>query len=472
MTRWLKELKPTTIHDINAMVALYRPGPMQFIPDFIDRKYHPEKIKYLDPALEPILKQSYGILVYQDDLLMMAHDLAGYSWGEVDKFRKAVGKKIPELMAEQRDKFIKGCMEHSGWSEKKATEIWKWLEPFAAYGFNKAHSASYGRVAYQTAYMKANYPGEFMTAVLSAESGDTEKVAEIIHECGRLGLPVLPPDVNESFADFGLIKAKSANEQDRIRVGLATIKNMGVDIAEAIVEERKARGPYRSLASFLERVSHKNLNKKALEALIKAGALDSFGQDRGAMLANLDQLAEYHRENSQTNKNQDSLFGVIADQSTIPSLTLRPAEPSTKKERLAWEKELLGLYVSGHPLDDYREQFANAKQTIASVSKLRDGNLIIIGGIIEEVKPILTKRGDRMAFVRLADFADTIETVCFADVYARHQAIIVPDSCVAIKGRVSYRGGEPSVIIEGIKPLAPIATTNDSGSSENPVLQS
>jgi DNA polymerase-3 subunit alpha len=455
MTRWLKELKPTTIHDINAMVALYRPGPMQFIPDFIDRKYHPEKIKYLDPALEPILNQTYGILVYQDDLLIMAHNLAGYSWGEVDKFRKAVGKKIPELMAEQRDKFIKGCVEHSGWSEKKATEIWKWLEPFAAYGFNKAHSASYGRVAYQTAYMKANYPGEFMTAILSAESGDTDKIAEIMHECHRMDLPVLAPDVNESFADFGLIKARAEGERDRIRVGLATIKNMGIDIAEAIVDERKAKGPYQSLAQFLERVSHRNMNRKALEALAKAGALDCFGEDRGAILANLEQLVEYHREHSHSDQGQDSLFGVIADQSTVPALTLRSAEPSTRRDRLAWEKELLGLYVSGHPLDDYREQFKSAKQTIAGIAKLRDGALVIIGGIIEEVKPILTKRGDRMAFVRLADFTDTIETVCFADIFARHQDVITPESCVAIKGRVSYRAGEPSVIIEGIRLLTP-----------------
>ncbi|PIR45669.1 MAG: DNA polymerase III subunit alpha [Candidatus Vogelbacteria bacterium CG10_big_fil_rev_8_21_14_0_10_50_13] len=484
MTRWLKELKPTTIHDINAMVALYRPGPMQFIPDFIDRKYHPEKIKYLDPALEPILNQTYGILVYQDDLLMMAHNLAGYSWGEVDKFRKAVGKKIPKLMAEQRDKFIKGCVEHSGWSEKKATEIWKWLEPFAAYGFNKAHSASYGRVAYQTAYMKANYPGEFMTAILSAESGDTDKIAEIMHECHRMDLPVLAPDVNESFADFGLIKAGKTpgvrepkhpvSKTDRIRVGLATIKNMGTDIAEAIVDERKAKGPYQSLAQFLERVSHKNMNRKALEALAKTGALDCFGEDRGVILANLEQLVEYHREHSHSDQGQDSLFGVIADQSTVPALTLRSAEPSTRRDRLAWEKELLGLYVSGHPLDDYREQFKSAKQTIASIEKLRDDSVVIFGGIIEEVKPILTKRGDRMAFVRLADFTDTIETVCFADIFARYQEIIAPDNCVAIKGRVSYRGGEPSVIIEGIRLLTPQNTVNENsnGNSENAVLQS
>ena len=189
MTRWLKDLKPTTIHDINAMVALYRPGPMQFIPQYIERKHNPRLITYLDLAMEPILKQTYGILVYQDDLLIMAHEFAGYSWGEVDKFRKAVGKKIPAEMQKQKDKFIEGCIEHSGWSPAKARHVWEWIEPFAAYGFNKAHSASYGRVAYQTAYMKANYPVEYIAALLTADSGDTEQIALFVAEATRMGSP-------------------------------------------------------------------------------------------------------------------------------------------------------------------------------------------------------------------------------------------------------------------------------------------
>ncbi|MDE2041417.1 MAG: DNA polymerase III subunit alpha, partial [Patescibacteria group bacterium] len=209
MTRFLKDLKPSTIHDINAMVALYRPGPMQFIPDYIARKHDPSLVKYLDPALEHILKKTYGVLVYQDDLLIMAHDLAGYSWIEVDKFRKAVGKKIPEEMAQQKEKFIKGSMQHSKWSEKKAKEIWKWIEPFAAYGFNKAHSVSYGRVAYITAYLKAHWPEIYLSAVLTSEQGETEKVAETIAECKRMNIPVLPPDVNESFSQFTVVKAQN-----------------------------------------------------------------------------------------------------------------------------------------------------------------------------------------------------------------------------------------------------------------------
>ncbi|MDO8183884.1 MAG: DNA polymerase III subunit alpha [bacterium] len=461
MTRWLKELRPSTIHDINAMVALYRPGPMQFIPDYIKRKHNPKLISYLDPVLEEILAPTYGILVYQDDLLIMAHDLAGYTWGEVDKFRKAVGKKIPAEMAAQREKFIKGCMEHSGWGEKKATEIWTWVEPFAAYGFNKAHAASYGRVAYQTAYMKANYPAEFMTAVLTAESGDIKTVAEIIHECERMRLKVLPPDINESFADFTVVKGVPTPSvgtpqhrvlgPDRIRFGLVTIKNLGAEIAAAIVAERKSRGAYKNLTDFLERVSHKNLNRKSLEALIKAGAMDSLHPSRGQMLANIDLLLEYHRERSQSDTAQDSLFGGKVALTT--NLKLVAAEEISEPEKLAWEKELLGLYVSGHPLNKFKEKFDKAEQKIKTARELKDGAPIVLGGMIEEVKLITTKRGDRMAFVRLADFTDTIETVVFSELYQKYQDLLIPDQCVAIRGKVSYRGDDPSIIIEALKPL-------------------
>ena len=452
MTRWLKELKPTTIHDINAMVALYRPGPMQFIPDYIKRKHNPKLISYLDPSLEEILAPTYGILVYQDDLLIMAHNLAGYSWGEVDKFRKAVGKKIPEEMAAQREKFIKGCMEHSKWSEKKATEIWAWIEPFAAYGFNKAHSASYGRVAYQTAFMKANYPAEYMTAVLSAESGDTEMIAEIIHECKRMGIQVLPPDINESFGDFTVVKGKTAKE-DRIRFGLITIKNLGAEISEVMVEERKARGPFKTLTDLLDRVSHKNLNKKSLEALTKTGALDSLHESRGTILANIDSLLEYHRERSKSDTAQTSLFGGMAEATLQPTLKLKLAEDISDKEKLAWEKDLLGLYVSGHPLQKFQDKFDKAEYNIKSIRELKEGTQVILGGIVEEVKLITTKRGDRMAFVRFADFTDTIETVVFSDMYTKYNDLLVVDACLAIKGKVSFRGDDPSIVIEALKPL-------------------
>lgn len=478
MTRWLKELKPTTIHDINAMVALYRPGPMQFIPDYIAHKHDPRLTKYLDPMLKPILEESYGVLVYQDQLLMMAHDLAGYSWGAVDKFRKAVGKKIPALMAEQREKFIKGCMEHSGWSEKKATEIWTWLEPFAAYGFNKAHSASYGRVAYQTSYLKANYPTEYMTAVLSAESGDMDTITAVIAECKRMNLPVLAPDINESFGDFTAVKSAKAEglsekarklaeasrsdlkgaprsdlDIDKIRFGLYTIKNLGAEIADAIVAERKARGHFASIANFLERVKHKNLNKKSLEALIRAGALDTLGEERGKLLYNLDNLISYHQNIVKSGENQSSLFGLMSDQSSVPQLKLRDCEPATQKEKLAWEKELLGLYISGHPLDIHKEKFEKNENTIKKIKESPEGLNVVAGGLLEEVKTILTKKGDTMAFGRLGDYTGTIELVFFSKLFTDQKAVIQPDACVAVKGRMSYRNNEPSIVVEAIKGL-------------------
>jgi DNA polymerase-3 subunit alpha len=304
--------------------------------------------------------------------------VAGYSWGEVDKFRKAVGKKIPEEMAKQKEKFISGCIEYSKWTEKKAKEVWKWIEPFAAYGFNKAHSVSYGRVAYQTAYLKANFPGEYMRAVLSAESGDTEKVAISINECQRIGIEILPPDINESFSDFTLIKKtpeELAKEGETIRFGLTTIKNFGEGISHLIIEERKKNGKFKSLEDFLVRIQDRNLNKKSLEALIKAGAMDAFGE-RGQMIANLEVLLQYNKE-SVGNKNQDSLFATTAEYSP---LHLKPCEPVSATLRLAWEKELLGLYVSGHPLDQYKEKLENQKTNIKKIKETSKENEVVVVG--------------------------------------------------------------------------------------------
>ncbi len=451
MTRFLVELKPSSIHDINAMVALYRPGPMQFIPQYIERKHDPSKIVYLDPALEPILKKTYGILVYQDDLLMMAHKLAGYTWGEVDKFRKAVGKKIPEEMREQKEKFIKGCVKHSGWSEKKANEIWKWIEPFAAYGFNKAHSVSYGRVAYQTAYLKANFPGEYMTSVLSAESGDTEKVALTIAECKRMNIVVLPPDVNESFSDFTLVKKEIEDNKETIRFGLTTIKNFGEGIAGVITAERKQNGPFKNLEDFLSRIHDRNLNKKTLEALIKSGAMDKFGE-RGAMLGNLDRLLEYNRQ-SQGSKEQNSLFGNLQS-GEFSALHFDPVPTATQEEKLLWEKELLGLYISGHPLDKYRDKL-NAKDI--SIKKIKEtgteNQVVVVGGLLVEIKPFLTKGGDKMLFTKLSDYTDTIEMVVFPRTLEEFKDIFVLDQCIAVKGKVSIRNDEKTLIAEKAKKL-------------------
>ena len=449
MTRFLVELKPTSIHDINAMVALYRPGPMQFIPNYIERKHDPSKITYMDPALESILQKTYGILVYQDDLLMMAHNLAGYTWGEVDKFRKAVGKKIPKEMQEQKEKFIKGCMEYSKWSEKKAKEIWGWIEPFAAYGFNKAHSVSYGRVAYQTAYLKANFPGEYMTSVLSAESGDTEKVAETITECKRMGIKILPPDINESYSDFTLI---AGSDPETIRFGLTTIKNFGEGISHVITAERKQNGHFKSLEDFLRRIQDKNLNKKSMEALIKSGAMDAFGE-RGNLLANMDTLLQYNKE-SVGNKDQDSLFLSASGPTSFSPIRLSPSEPVSVAERLGWEKELLGLYVSGHPLEQFKEKLATQKNTIKKIRETsKEGDLVVVGGLLSNVRDILTKNGEKMLFIKFVDLTDEIELVVFPRILLEFQTIFVPDQCIAVKARVSHRNGELSLIAEKAKKL-------------------
>jgi len=441
MTRFLKELKPTSIHDINAMVALYRPGPMQFIPNYIERKHNPALISYLDPAMEPILKQTHGILVYQDDLLIMAHELAGYTWGEVDKFRKAVGKKIPEEMAKQKEHFIEGCVEHSKWPRAKAERIWAWIEPFAAYGFNKAHSASYGRVAYQTAYMKANFPVEYMTAVLTAESGDVDTISIMVAECKRLGIPVLPPDINESMGDFTVVG-------DAIRFGLHSIKNFGSGVGDSIIKERKENGPFTSLSEFLRRVTDQNLNKKGLESLIKCGALDSFGE-RGHMFHNIELLLQYHRDAGK-DTNQDSLFAS----GDTEDVRMQPAPEAPMQEKLAWEKELLGLYVSGHPLDQFKEKLATRTMTLSQMKqRIMPGQTLVAAGMVEDVRVILTRGGDQMAFIKLADFDGSIEAVVFPKNYAEHKDIIRAENCIALKGKLSNRNGELSVIAEAVKAL-------------------
>ncbi|MCX6703601.1 MAG: DNA polymerase III subunit alpha [Candidatus Zambryskibacteria bacterium] len=476
MTRFLVDLKPTTIHDINAMVALYRPGPIQFIPEYIDRKHGKVIISYLDPALEPILSKTYGILVYQDDLLMMAHKLAGYSWGDVDKFRKAVGKKIPEEMQKQKENFIQGCVTHSGWPEKKARELWTWIEPFASYGFNKAHSVSYGKVAFQTAYLKANYPAEYMASVLTHHGGEVEKVAESIAECKRLGITILPPDVNESFEGFTVIKEKGYAEDaqtleekielriatkefsaDSIRFGLTTIKNFGAGIAESIIKERKARGHFTSLEDFLSRINDKNLNKKSLEALIKTGAFDlliSTHYSRHTLLKNLDTLLTYHKESRiESSTAQDSLFGN-SEGNTLSKLNLVPEENSNTADQLLWEKELLGLYISGHPLQQFAERLDKRDMPICKVKeKTKAKEVVMIGGIIEEIKEIMTKKGDKMLFVRLADISDSIELVVFPKVYVEFRDVIAIDNCVVVKGVYSKKDGKESVLVDKIKLL-------------------
>ncbi|MSR78828.1 MAG: DNA polymerase III subunit alpha [Candidatus Taylorbacteria bacterium] len=461
MTKHLKDLKPNTIHDINAMVALYRPGPMESIPQYIERKHNPALVTYLDPRMKSILSESYGVITYQDDIMLIAIELAGYSWLEADKLRKAMGKKIPAEMEAQKEKLLKGLVKN-GMTDRKADELWKLIEPFAAYGFNKAHAASYGKVAYQTAYMKANFPAIYMSAVLTADSGDVEKIAEIIGECKRMGIPVLPPSINESYSGFTVVKPdesrivnqESQKEQmeDRIRFGLTTIKNFGEGIADAIIAERKKNGHYKSLADFLNRVRDRNLNKKSLEALIKAGALDDF-EERGIMLANMENLLYYNKEQAKAPDNQDSLFGSIVG-GEAPEITLQPAPKATQTEKLIWEKELLGLYISGHPLDKFKEALEKREITIAKIkAEMKEGMIAVVGGIVEEAKPIMTKKNDQMMFLKLADFTSTIEVVIFPRVFEEFKKFLVTEKCIVIKGKISNRNDEISLIAEKIKEL-------------------
>jgi DNA polymerase-3 subunit alpha len=449
MTRWLKELKPTTIHDINAMVALYRPGPMETIPQYIERKHNPRLINYLDPRMQDYLDFSYGLLVYQDDVLLTSITLAGYSWLEADKLRKAMGKKIPAVMQAEKEKLLKGFITYGKLTKDKAEKLWHLIEPFAAYGFNKAHAASYGKVAYQTAYMKANYPVDYLAALLTADSGDTESIAIFVEEAKRMQVPVLPPDVNESGSVFTVV----GDNKDAIRFGLSSIKNFGEGISEAIIAERKAHGSFASLSEFLSRVGSKNLNRKSLESLIKCGALDSLNPSehkRGTLLENIDTMLAYHREATATAP-QDSLFGAFM---APPPLSLPTGRATSLLDKLAWEKELLGIYVSGHPLDAHDALAKKAGITIAQIKEEpKTGQLIIVPVLISVVRTILTKSGEKMAFLTIGDTTDSIEAVIFPKLFKEHAALITPDTCLLIKGKVSVRNGEPSIAIDELKPL-------------------
>ncbi|TSC83815.1 MAG: DNA polymerase III subunit alpha [Parcubacteria group bacterium Gr01-1014_17] len=445
MTRYLKELKPTSILDINAMVALYRPGPMETIPQYIERKHNPRLITYLDPRLKDILADSYGVITYQDDVLLTAITLGGYSWLEADKLRKAMGKKIPAEMEAQRVKLIEGFIKN-GTTKEKAEQLWRLIEPFAAYGFNKAHAASYGKVAYQTAYMKANFPAIYMAAVLTADSGDVEKIGETVADCKRMNILVLPPSINESFSGFTMVKDVGV---DKIRFGLTTIKNFGEGVAQSIIAERTAKGSFKNLSHFLERVKDRNLNKKALEALIKSGAMDEFGE-RGQMLANIELLLQYGKESAE--HSGVSLFSALP---ASAGLRIAEAAPATQEEKLGWEKELLGLYISGHPLDKFRAVLEKREVNIQRAKEeYKEGMVVVVGGILQEVKTIITKKNEIMAFLKLADFSGTIEVVVFPRVWNEHKALFSPDALVALKGRISNRNNTVSMVAEKAKALA------------------
>jgi len=502
MTRFLKELKPSNMDDINAMVALYRPGPLAFIPDYIERKYNPDKVTYIDDRFKGILERTYGILIYQDDVMLLAVDFAGFSWLDADKFRKAMGKKIPELMAEQKGKFFKGCLSVGGLTQTQTQDLWDQIETFAAYGFNKAHAASYGRVAYWTAYFKANYPVLYMASVLTADQGDVEKVSGMVQACKRMDIQILPPEVNESYADFTVIEAhegKTPGDGDlgSIRFGLKSIKNFGDNAAKAIMRERKKAGPFTSFEDFLSRIPSKEMNKKSLEALTKCGALDNL-IGRGEILSNLEEILQYNKEMTKTSIGQESLFGGLEDEVAVAPLTLTSHTQADPDEKLAWEKELLGLYISGHPLTKFKSTFEgratdNVKMKVDTLAKHkkaeekerevkahlvtlseedrekylernkpekkkwdpknRDNGDDIVAGIINTVKEIQTKKGDMMAFVEVEDFVGKMEVVVFPTMWKEMKEAIQEEKIVKFKGELNVRNGEVSLAANKMKEL-------------------
>lgn len=447
MTRYIKELKPNTVSDIMAMIALFRPGPIAVIPDYIARKNNPALIKYLDPRMEKYLDKSYGLLVYQDDLLFTAIELAGYSWEEADKFRKAVGKKIPEEMAKQKNRFIEGIVKN-GQTQTFAEKIWSLFEPFQGYAFNKAHAASYGIVAYQTAFMKANYPIEYMTAILIAEAGDNEKIAQIIGECKRMKISVLAPDVNESFDNFTI------SDEKTIRFGLLAVKNVGENAVKAIISERKENGGFKSIANFADRVHHKDINKKSIESLIKCGAFDVLGE-RAQLLACVETILERSREARKIKEQgQQNIFelGIPIAAAGSGSLKLPTVQPMINREKLLWEKELLGLFISSHPLKEYQERlskFPSIKQ-IAENGPCRMGKTV---GIISSLKKHLTKNKKLMAFANLEDLNDKIEIVVFPETFEKYVHLWEENKIIAVAGKVDNRDGTLKIICEEVKEI-------------------
>ena len=448
MQRYLRELKPTVFEDIIAMVALYRPGPMEWIPEYISRKNKKAAVEYLHKDLEPILKNTYGICVYQEQLMQIAQKLAGFSLSEADTLRKAVGKKIKSLLMEQQAK-LTGGMKKNGISERVANQIWEWILPFARYGFNKSHSTCYAMIAYQTAYLKAHYPLEFMSALLTADSADVERIGFLIEECKKMGVEVLPPDVNESFRTFSVV-----SEAGKIRFGLLAVKNVGHNVVEAIVAERTRAGRFNSIADFLGRIASKDLNKKSMESLVRAGAFDQFGE-RNQFLSNLEKLLEIARETQKSKQGgQKGLFdGALSATSAAPAVILAPAKPASEREKLQWEKELLGLYVSGHPLRNYRKALEKTAIPLSDISPDLTGKLVKIGGVVSGIKKIITRTGKPMLFLNVEDETRGIEVVAFPAILEKNPAAFQENKIVLISGRVDNRDGVAKIIANEIEEI-------------------
>ncbi len=454
MRRYIKELQPTTVFDLMAMVALYRPGPMKVIPEFIARKHDASKITYPHPTLENVLKTSYGVIAYQDDVLLTAITLAGYSWGDADKLRKAVGKKIPADMKKQEEKFIAGCQKN-GITRENAAEIFHLIEPFAGYGFNKAHAACYATIAYHTAYLKTHFPTEFMTAVLTAESRATsgpikeEKMALLVEECKRMHVRLVGPDINKSQLDFSI--EGDPRKDGSIRFGLSAIKNVGTAAIDTILGARRKDGNFESLRDFCLRVELSKVNKKTLESLIKSGAFDVFGK-RAVLITSSSMIVdEVQREKKHTQNGQMGFFDM--DQNHASSYDNFPdVEEFSKAELLRFEKEMFGFYLTEHPLTPLFEQVSKkVSHNMSDITPVEKGLTVVIGGVIVAMKKIVTKSSNQeMAFIKLSDLSGATEVVVFPNLFTKVKQLLVPDTVVLIKGKVDEREERVTILAEEV----------------------
>jgi DNA polymerase-3 subunit alpha len=442
MQDYLRKLKPNRIEDLIAMNALYRPGPMDMIDDFIDRKKGRKNITYSHPKLEPILKETYGIIVYQEQVMRITSDLGGFSLAESDIMRRIMGKKKKEEMQEQKDKFIQGCIAN-GIEKKIATQVADLIEKFASYGFNKSHAAAYALIAYQTGYLKSNYPAEFMAANLSSEVSNSDKIVLLIDECRKMGIEVHPPDVNLSVAKFEPL------DQNIIAFGLAAIKNVGTSAIESIISNRETHGKYQSLFQMLQYIDLRLVNKKVLESLIQSGACDSLEGNRAQnynMIESAIEFGQNYQGKSRLNTSQHSLFDVDPSVSDIVSHPKIPELPDwSEQEKLQKEKDFLGFYMSGHPLKKYGSiiRLYSSEWEIQNDNGTGNNSVVTIAGIITEVRTLLDRNNNKMAFVKIESYNQTYEAVIFASVFPEVEQYVQSDGLVLMRGRINSEPDDP-----------------------------
>jgi DNA polymerase-3 subunit alpha len=468
MTRYVKELKPQSIRHLAAMVALYRPGPMAHIPNYIARKDGRQQVEYPDPSLEDILEESYGIIVYQDQVLQIVQRVAGYSLGQADILRRAMGKKDPQVMRSERARFLEGSKER-GYATETAEKLWEYIEPFAGYAFNKAHAFCYSFVAYQTAYLKANYPVEWMAAVLTTDVAKPEKIVSALGECRRIGIPILVPNINYSQVRFTVERvehdpASDPNGFDRgIRFGLAAVKNVGEGAVEAVVAEREKNGPFKTLDEFCGRVDLRTVNKRVIEALVKCGAMDDFGP-RERVLAGIDgcMSAGQKRQKAADTGQVDmfSMFGASSGDDDDAAGMIETALPVVaevgRREKLAWEKEAIGVFLSDHPFMDAARFFDHARYTVTSaVSADIAEKQVTIAGIVAAVRRITTRKGDTMVVATLEDLYGSVEVVGFPRTYQETAEHWQEDAILVVQGKVDARDDRLQIIAEGLEPWSP-----------------